>query len=207
LLSERIDHPEFRASLTKTMTESVNRIGRLAHQMLYLARDTVAFDETIPVPQLLDEAFAEAQLHHLSSPGRMLPTISQGTPSIPGDHKALKHALAEILLNALQANPADPVARVKVSHDYDQQGRPWLHIEVEDAGSGFTEDTAQKATQPFFSTRTVGLGLGLTVARKILQAHRGTLTITEAAKQGHGVVSLHLPLTSPSLKGSPSQNP
>ena len=73
-------------------------------------------------------------------------------------------------------------------------GLQGLQIEVQDNGAGFTPEAAQKASAPFFTTRNVGLGLGLTVSRKIIETHRGKLEIV-APKSGHaGVVRISLPL-------------
>jgi nitrogen fixation/metabolism regulation signal transduction histidine kinase len=69
-----------------------------------------------------------------------------------------------------------------------------LEIEVQDNGAGFSPEAMQKAPAPFFTTRNVGLGLGLTVSRKIVETHHGKLEIL-APKSGHaGVVRISLPL-------------
>jgi nitrogen fixation/metabolism regulation signal transduction histidine kinase len=67
---------------------------------------------------------------------------------------------------------------------------------VQDNGAGFTPEAVQKASAPFFTTRNVGLGLGLTVSRKIIETHLGKLEII-APKTGHtGLVRISLPLDS-----------
>jgi two-component system sensor histidine kinase FlrB len=75
-------------------------------------------------------------------------------------------------------------------------GTAWLCIEVEDAGPGFTPKAVRKAQEPFFSTRNVGLGLGLAVTRKILEAHQGKLETPLTPVGQHGIVRITLPLTS-----------
>jgi nitrogen fixation/metabolism regulation signal transduction histidine kinase len=68
-----------------------------------------------------------------------------------------------------------------------------LQIEVQDNGSGFSDEAAQKAPSPFFTTRNVGLGLGLTVSRKIIETHNGKLEIVQP-KAGHsGIIRISLP--------------
>jgi nitrogen fixation/metabolism regulation signal transduction histidine kinase len=71
---------------------------------------------------------------------------------------------------------------------------PGLRIEVQDNGTGFTLEALQKAAAPFYTTRNVGLGLGLAVTRKIVETHHGKLEIVQP-KSGHaGVVRISLPL-------------
>jgi signal transduction histidine kinase len=117
---------------------------------------------------------------------------------LTGDRAALKHALAEVMLNALQANPSDPKIGVRLEADANANGSAGqgLQIEVQDNGAGFTPEAAEKAASPFFTTRNVGLGLGLTVTRKIIETHHGKLEIVPP-KSGHaGVVRISLPLES-----------
>jgi len=113
---------------------------------------------------------------------------------VTGDRAALKHAFAEVMLNALQANPADPRIGVRLQPESGTNGRGGLQIEVQDNGTGFTPETAEKAPAPFYTTRNVGLGLGLTVSRKIIETHHGRLEIMPPASGGAGIVRISLPL-------------
>lgn len=119
---------------------------------------------------------------------------SGGQPlHITADRASLRHALAEILLNALQANTADQPVEVISEQETQADGSRWVHIEVRDAGSGFDPESAKHATEPFYSTRTVGLGLGLTVTRKILELHRGRLKVCRATANTPNTVRISLP--------------
>src|SRR5207249_16666 len=61
LLAKKYDDPEFRASLDTAMAEGVRRITRLIDQMRFLAKDAVPTMESVPLPQLIEEAYQEAQ--------------------------------------------------------------------------------------------------------------------------------------------------
>jgi C4-dicarboxylate-specific signal transduction histidine kinase len=65
---------------------------------------------------------------------------------------------------------------------------------VRDNGAGFEPEAAQKAFAPFYTTRNVGLGLGLTVSRKIIETHHGRLEIVSPKTGEAGVVRIRLPL-------------
>ena len=114
--------------------------------------------------------------------------------AIDQNRAALKHAFAEVMLNALQANPSDPRIGVRLQPESSTQGGDALQIEVQDNGAGFTPETAEKAPAPFFTTRNVGLGLGLTVSRKIIETHHGKLEILAPKSGQAGVVRISLPL-------------
>jgi signal transduction histidine kinase len=193
LLGERFKDQEFRASLDHAMSESVKRVSRLISQMRYLARDAVLNREAVPLGQLVEEAYREAQKYQTAKSAKLTYDNDENPVILSGDRLALRHALAEVLLNAIQANAADAKVAVHTQTESDSRGNEWVHIEVVDNGAGFTTEAAEKAPAPFFTTRTVGLGLGLCVTRKIVETHLGRLTIPAAGKPG--TVRISLPLT------------
>jgi nitrogen fixation/metabolism regulation signal transduction histidine kinase len=194
LLAEKFKDPEFRASLDVALSDSVKRVSRLISQMRYLARDSVIAKEAVALNQLVDEAFKEAFRHQPTRSAKLQFDNGKQPIVLTGDRAALRHALAEVLLNAIQANTADAKIAIHAETENDSEGRGWVHIDVTDNGSGFTPEAAQKAPTPFFTTRTVGLGLGLCVSRKIVEVHQGRLAIVGPVSGKPGLVRLSLPL-------------
>ena len=194
LLAEKFKDPEFRASLDVAMSDSVKRVSRLTNQMRYLARDSVVSKEAVSLNQLIDEAYKEAYKNQPAKSAKLQFDNGKHPIILVGDHAALKHALAEVMLNAIQANSADAKVNIQAETENDAQGQGWVHIEITDNGAGFTPEAAQKAPAPFFTTRTVGLGLGLCVTRKILEVHQGRLAILNPVAGKPGVVRVSLPL-------------
>ena len=175
LLADKYKDPEFRVSLDNALADGVKRVTRLLNQMRFLARETGTSEEAFVLNPLIKEAFEEARKHQ---PGKNAQLKYEGEEQpvfVSGDRVALKHALTEVMLNALQANPAEPKISVRLHADSNGSGIHDLQIEVQDNGTGFSQEAAQKAPTPFFTTRNVGLGLGLTVSRKIVETHRGRL--------------------------------
>ena len=196
LLAEKYKDKEFRESLDQALADGVKRVTRLINQMRFLAREGHIEQETFTVGKLIEEAYQEARKHQSADAGK-LQFENGGKPVvITGDRAALKHALAEIMLNALQANPKEPKIGVTLHTDANRDGVPDVQIEVQDNGSGFTAEAARKAPAPFFTTRNVGLGLGLTVSRKIIETHHGKLEIVPPQAGQPGVVRVSLPVDS-----------
>jgi len=197
LLSDKWKDPEFRASLDLALADGVKRVSRLINQMRFLARDNLASAESFPIAPLIEEAYQEACKYQPAKSAQLRYDSSTKPIILNGDRAALKHALTEVMLNALQANPTDPKIGVRLHADANGTGLKALEIEVQDNGGGFTPEAMQNAPSPFFTTRNVGLGLGLTVSRKIVETHHGKLEIL-APKTGHaGVVRISLPLDVP----------
>ena len=193
LLEEKYNDKEFRVSFSEALASGVKRISRLANQMIFLARDNSDFGDKIRMSELIVEALREAHLYHTGTVAPMNFDTSPGPWTVAGDYKALKHAFSEVMLNALQANPKDPNVSVKMKEDA-TGAYTLLSVEVRDTGKGFSKETAEKAQDAFYSTRAVGLGLGLTVTRKIIENHHGKMEITPTKEGQPGMVRISLPL-------------
>jgi signal transduction histidine kinase len=194
LLAEKFKDKEFRESLDHAMADSVKRVSRLINQMRFLAHEGRLEQEAFAVENLVEEAYQEARKHQPAEAAQ-LKCENGGKPIvITGDRAALKHALAEIMLNALQANPKTPTIGVRLQTGTNSAGGQDVQIEVQDNGAGFTAEAAERVPSPFFTTRNVGLGLGLTVSQKIIETHHGKLEIIPPQTGQHGIVRVSLPI-------------
>jgi len=194
LLGEKFKDKEFRDSLDRAMADSVKRVSRLINQMRFLARAGQLEQEAFSVENLIEDAYQEA-CKHQTADAAQLKCENGGKPIVmTGDRAALKHALAEIMLNALQANPKTPTVDVRLLTGHNSDGGSQVQIEVQDNGVGFSPEVAQKVPSPFFTTRNVGLGLGLTVSQKIIETHHGKLEIVQPQDGQHGIIRVSLPI-------------
>ncbi len=150
--------------------------------------------------ELLEEAYKEA-LHHCIAPKSSALKLDEQLHSfgVVEGAPGLLHAFSEILLNALQApvKPADQKIWVDLVHSANGDPAKLVQIEVRDNGPGFSADQVKFLPRPFFTTRVVGVGLGLYVASEILRAHSGTLSLVPGPP---GIVRVSLPLKSVSAK-------
>jgi len=189
LLAEKFKDAEFRESLDHALAGGVKRVSRLLNQMRFLARDGQLQTEVFGVEKLIEEAYQDAAQQQPME-GARLKFENNGQPIVvSGDRAALKHALSEILLNALQANPKSPEIGVKLQ-SVGGGNNSAVTIEVQDNGVGFTAEAARKIPSPFYTTRNVGLGLGLAVSQKIIETHHGKLEIVPSPS---GLVRVSLP--------------
>ncbi len=106
----------------------------------------------------------------------------------------LRVALMELLLNAFEAMDDGTPGRISVS--LRRYGEEAVQIEVIDSGPGFPQRDLEALFDLRFTTRSHRYGLGLYVARKIVQKHRGRLTL-ESAPTGGARVVIQLPLGDP----------
>jgi signal transduction histidine kinase len=103
------------------------------------------------------------------------------------DRIKMKQALLNLLKNAIEVSPCPGVVVVVLA----ERGEV-LSIAVKDNGSGISEENLPRLFSPFFSTKDKGTGLGLTFAQKIVELHRGVITV--ANNDGRGTTfTIELP--------------
>ena len=89
--------------------------------------------------------------------------------------------LVNLISNAAQALEDTPDARIVVNiSDCDE----WMLITVTDNGPGMDSDVMANLFEPFFTTKEKGLGLGLTISRRIVESQNGTLTVKAVEPNG-----------------------
>ena len=118
---------------------------------------------------------------------------------VMGDRVHLQQVLLNLILNAVDASMAVPAERRRVLI-YTRSMAGQVEVSVEDTGSGIAGDPAS-IFEPFFTTKPDGMGMGLSIARSIVEAHGGTIR-GETRPQGGARFTIELPRgTPPSLEG------
>lgn len=107
------------------------------------------------------------------------------------DPENLRRALTYIIKNAIQAMRDNASGRLTVQTSMEEDS---LVICVSDTGTGIPDDIFPRIFEPLFSSKSFGVGLGLTVAREIVEKHKGTITVESEAGSGTKV-TLKIPDT------------
>jgi two-component system sensor histidine kinase HydH len=104
---------------------------------------------------------------------------AQGLPPCSFEAMRMKQVLINILNNAVEASPEGGIVSVATF----QKGES-LFLEVSDQGGGIPSHKKSEVFLPFFSTKKGGTGLGLTIVKRIVEAHRGRVEILDNPKKG-----------------------
>lgn len=124
--------------------------------------------------------------------------------SVCVDQHQLQQVLMNLILNAIQATANGGQIRIRTRQRGHDGLPPQASIEIEDTGKGMTAEQSAQAFQPFFSTKAHGTGLGLPIAKQIIEQHHGTISLLRSGV-GHGTcVQIELPAQSAPAPGSPS---
>jgi PAS domain S-box-containing protein len=109
--------------------------------------------------------------------------LAQNLPAITGDRVQLQQVLLNLMLNGCEAM-ADYNSSERRLHIASQWENGVVRVSVADRGSGIPEEKMQQVFERFFTTKKEGMGLGLSVCRTILDAHRGKIWATNNAGCG-----------------------
>ena len=164
-------------------------LGEIQDRILLLNRmvqDLLVFShpsEPALAPNRMRAVIEEAgrALHGDRSLADVSMAITGADPAVPLDRGQMHRVFLNLLLNAAQAMEGRGVIDVGITA---VDGR--CEVTVADRGRGIAPDDLERVFQPFFTTKHRGTGLGLQIARRIVEAHSGTLTA--GARDGGGVV-------------------
>jgi PAS domain S-box-containing protein len=174
-----------------------------------LLRRTLSFSKPLDLelaPVGASEAFGAALEREQASIARahLRPTVhvAAGTTPLLADRRALDDLLANLVRNAAEAQPDG--GRLRLEALPGPGGR--VCLVVEDGGPGIPLAEREEVFRPFRTTKPDGTGLGLALARKIVEEHGATITLGEA--QGGGLrILLDWPSVAPAARVLPSPHP
>jgi len=103
-------------------------------------------------------------------------------PTIRGQAGQIVSMLDFLVTNAREARSADGEMSISFSTSVDSRG--WVMLEVRDTGQGMEPEVIERAVEPFFSTKSGHIGVGLSIANGIWRRHRGTLSLKSHPGKG-----------------------
>jgi len=169
----------------------VDRQNRLVENLLTLSQPEPEMWQAVSLPEALDELVAMRPRDPRLAVERC---DSDAVPPVWGDPFRLAEVFTNLIDNALEAAPADGAVRVRV----EPHGGEHVRVVVENSGAGIPTDMQERIFHPFFTTKARGTGLGLPIARQIVEAHHGRLHVkTDGVSETAFVVEL--PTTAPVL--------
>ncbi len=110
---------------------------------------------------------------------------------IPMDREQMKQVALNLLLNAAQAMPGGGTLTLRGQNSKDGQ---WVTISIQDSGVGIPDEDMNKLFDPFFSTKEGGIGLGLSIAHRIVDQHHGKIEVESTPGNGT-LFTLWLPVS------------
>lgn len=187
MLAARVSEPSTCRHIS-VLIEETDRLNKAVEGVLRLGTPLRMRFTRLDLVELL-EGVAQVSSASSSPIGSSVKLIVPSKPLwIGGDRDLLHQAFTNLVRNAFQAMPAGGTITVESSSD---EGH--VVTSIADTGIGLSEDDVRRLGEPFFAKRPGGIGLGFSLARRVVLEHGGSVSVRSTLGQGT-TVSIHLPI-------------
>jgi signal transduction histidine kinase len=173
------DDQEDYSHLTELMLGEVHRLNSIVEQFLSLARPVEIKPQELSVQDVLKELATLVEAEAQQSKVRIRVVAPLTLPPLKADREYFRQTLLNLILNSLQAMPEGGTLTLEANTSNGN-----LLITVTDTGVGIPQKNLPRIFEPYFTTKAKGSGLGLAIARRIVEAHGGTIAVFSKAGQG-----------------------
>jgi signal transduction histidine kinase len=175
---EPAERDEYRRMVDLVQGE-VRRLNGIVEEFLSLARPIQLRPELVPVAALLDEIRQLVEPQARQAGIELEQALMPSLPDIRADRDRIKQVLLNLVLNGIEAMPTG--GRLTLGAAASSAA---LTLMVTDTGSGIPPELLPRVFEPYVTTKTRGLGLGLAIARRIVEAHGGRIEAESQVGQG-----------------------
>jgi signal transduction histidine kinase len=188
LMKKKMDKLEVHSTIPDIIIEESQRLNNIITDFLDFARPRQADLRPCDINDIINKnlSFLETQIQDQEI--IIHKAFHDHLPGISADPDMLYQAFLNILLNCFQSVGKN--GAITIVTDYDARR---VFISFADNGPGIDEDTLEKIWTPFFTTKDTGTGLGLGIVKNIIEAHNGTIRISNGKPTG-AVVDIALPI-------------
>ena len=207
LLTREADDPQTPSMVRQAVTriaEQAERAGRVIKSVHDFVRRRDQAREAISVDQLFDAVLPLVRLQARKSGTRIDVDLPTPAPKVRCDRTMVEQVLLNLTRNGIQAmEPSTPLAdRVLVLRARQTDVR-WVSFAVLDRGPGIPPEVGRQLFTPFFTTRSEGMGLGLSLCRTVVEQHGGAMDFVNHGAGGGCEFRFTLPADVPA-NGEPA---
>jgi two-component system sensor histidine kinase FlrB len=178
--------------LARRLATGVRNLSHVLSNLLQFAKGSDPVREPIDPVRLLSEAAEFAGPLLKEKRIRVRKEVRQAPAFFYGDRVLLRQALLNLIVNAVDA--MEPGGSLRLACRHTSEGgeagtlRPWIRLTVEDNGRGIPEEELDRIFDPFYTTRSEGMGLGLAIVNNIVEAHGGFVEVESRPGMGTAFV-------------------
>jgi two-component system sensor histidine kinase HydH len=170
---------------------TVDRLEQWIRDLLTYARPLQHTPTPVQIISIIQETLKHFQTDLTQQGIKLVLDTNEPLPPLQADASLLQQACHSLIANAIEAMPDGGTLTISPRRSTDWNG---VQLHISDTGPGISKDHMDKVFRPFFTTKPKGVGVGLTLAKRIVERHGGTIEFT--IEDGRGTtVSLFLPFT------------
>lgn len=191
LAPSRRDDEEFLTSFAPLAEAEIDRVCELTAGLLSLGRPEERSMCAIDLFDMLEGTLLLLSPQARKRGVRIDAPVPAQVARVRADAGQLRQVFVNVVLNAIDATPVGGVVRIRVAPAVGHGRGDW-EIEVRDSGDGIPPPLREEIFRPLFTTKEGGTGLGLYIARDIVEAHGGSIEVDGAPGAG-AIFRLRLP--------------
>jgi two-component system NtrC family sensor kinase len=157
------------------------RVASIAQRFLSFARQSPAERSSVDLNRVVAQT-VELVERQLGEGVRIVAALAGASPPILGHANALQQVLLNLIMNARDALAGSGEIKVATGVSPEQPDRIWLR--VADTGPGIPPEAMSRIFDPFYTTKSSGTGLGLSVSYGIIRDHNGTVDVESSVGKG-----------------------
>ena len=170
--------------LADYISSEVNRLNSLVSRFLSFAKPLELKRLPEEIPPIVDRAIEAAREHWPESNVEVERSYSAELPTVPVDAELAEQVFKNLVFNAYEAmDEQSGKLQVKISKEF-SDGRNGVEVAITDTGPGVPGQLREQIFNPFFTTKSSGVGLGLSIVSKIVDDHGGWIRVEAGAGAG-----------------------
>jgi C4-dicarboxylate-specific signal transduction histidine kinase len=196
-LNEQISADDITTDLNKIVS-GVKHAGKIIARIRKFIKPSMALKEKVELNGLILESGELVSYTARDLKVKLVYKLSKQPLLLMADSLGLSQVLINLLRNAVEASSHFSQSKVVISSGIEGE---YSLIRISDTGDGFSPEVLQKMGSAFFTTKDDGLGMGIVIAKSIINNHGGSLQFCNAKDgQRGGIVELRLPILSQESK-------
>ena len=181
-LSEELGADDGRKEYLDRIIKEIDRLNELLRTFFSFAKPR-RLDLS---PSRIEDVIKEVKALLAKEAERMKVVIKEvydtDLPPVPLDVNQIQQVFMNLFLNAIDSMPTGGTLTVAIGRKDSQ--KEWIEVKIKDTGKGIVAEHLTKIFNPFFTTKSKGLGLGLTITHKIMEGHGGTIGVESTPGKG-----------------------
>jgi signal transduction histidine kinase len=188
LLKDELDNKEQALSRVNDIIDEVDRMNLIITNFLDFSRFSPLQVKEHNIHDLIDKTLQLCQYQLEQAQIKYLKEFATDLPKVNVDGQQLIQVFLNLILNARDAMPNGGILLISTGLTNNQ-----IYIDIKDSGIGINQQQYLHLFEPFYSTKKDGIGLGLTISKRIIEDHHGKIEITSEVNQGT-TVKVRLPI-------------
>lgn len=189
-IADEKNDQELKSVLGK-VAEQASRAGNIIRRLRAFVEKREPNRAAADIVRIVDEAIRLGQLNAADRQIKLRVNVEQGIPRVLVDRVQIQQVLINLMKNAVEAMETSPRRDLMISIAHVPP--TMVRISVADTGPGLPDDMAHKLFQPFVTTKSQGMGMGLNICRGIVESHGGKLWL-DANPSGGAVFHFDVPV-------------